>query len=50
MDALGRRNGQIAAKVFLAAGTVKNYASRIMDKLNAESPHHPAACVRVRPR
>ncbi|MEX8518420.1 MAG: response regulator [Leptothrix sp. (in: b-proteobacteria)] len=35
--ALGLSNKQIAAKVFLAEGTVKNYVSRIMDKLHAGS-------------
>jgi len=35
--AQGRSNKQIAAAVFLAEGTVKNYVSRIMDKLHAES-------------
>ena len=34
---LGRSNKQIAATVFLAEGTVKNYVSRIMDKLHARS-------------
>lgn len=33
----GRTNKQIAAAVFLAEGTVKNYVSRIMDKLHARS-------------
>ena len=35
--ALGRSNKQIAATIFLAEGTVKNYVSRIMDKLHARS-------------
>lgn len=35
--ALGKSNKQIAATVFLAEGTVKNYVSRIMDKLHARS-------------
>ena len=35
--ALGKSNKQIAAEVFLAEGTVKNYVSRIMDKLHARS-------------
>lgn len=35
--AQGLSNKQIAAKVFLAEGTVKNYVSRIMDKLHAGS-------------
>lgn len=33
----GKSNKQIAATVFLAEGTVKNYVSRIMDKLHAGS-------------
>jgi DNA-binding NarL/FixJ family response regulator len=33
----GLSNKQIAATVFLAEGTVKNYVSRIMDKLHARS-------------
>lgn len=35
--AQGKSNKQIAATVFLAEGTVKNYVSRIMDKLHAGS-------------
>lgn len=35
--AQGKSNRQIAAAVFLAEGTVKNYVSRIMDKLHARS-------------
>jgi DNA-binding NarL/FixJ family response regulator len=35
--AQGLSNKQIAATVFLAEGTVKNYVSRIMDKLHAGS-------------
>lgn len=35
--AQGMSNKQIAATVFLAEGTVKNYVSRIMDKLHARS-------------
>ena len=35
--AQGKSNKQIAATVFLAEGTVKNYVSRIMDKLHARS-------------
>jgi DNA-binding NarL/FixJ family response regulator len=35
--AQGRSNKQIAAAVFLAEGTVKNYVSRIMEKLHASS-------------
>jgi DNA-binding NarL/FixJ family response regulator len=33
----GKSNKQIATAVFLAEGTVKNYVSRIMDKLHAHS-------------
>ncbi|MEO8096039.1 MAG: response regulator transcription factor, partial [Pseudolysinimonas sp.] len=33
----GQSNRQIAAAVFLAEGTVKNYVSRIMEKLHAHS-------------
>jgi DNA-binding NarL/FixJ family response regulator len=33
----GRSNKQIAAAVFLAEGTVKNYVSRIMEKLHAST-------------
>ena len=35
--AQGKSNKQIAAEIFLAEGTVKNYVSRIMDKLHARS-------------
>lgn len=35
--AQGKSNKQIAASMFLAEGTVKNYVSRIMDKLHARS-------------
>lgn len=35
--AQGKSNKQIATAVFLAEGTVKNYVSRIMDKLHADS-------------
>jgi DNA-binding NarL/FixJ family response regulator len=35
--AQGKSNKQIAAAVFLAEGTVKNYVSRIMDKLHARN-------------
>lgn len=48
--ALGKSNKQIAAEVFLAEGTVKNYVSRIMDKLHAESRYQLAARARARPR
>jgi DNA-binding NarL/FixJ family response regulator len=41
--AQGRSNKQIAAAMFLAEGTVKNYVSRIMDKLHAESRYELAA-------
>ena len=40
--AQGRSNKQIAAAVFLAEGTVKNYVSRIMDKLHASSRYELA--------
>ena len=33
----GLSNKQIAATVFLAEGTVKNYVSRIMEKLHARN-------------
>jgi DNA-binding NarL/FixJ family response regulator len=33
----GKSNKQIASMLFLAEGTVKNYVSRIMDKLHANS-------------
>lgn len=35
--AQGKSNKQIAATVFLAEGTVKNYVSRIMDKLHSQN-------------
>jgi len=35
--AAGKSNKQIAAAIFLAEGTVKNYVSRIMEKLHASS-------------
>jgi len=35
--AKGKSNRQIADAIFLAEGTVKNYVSRIMEKLNVES-------------
>lgn len=35
--AQGRTNRDIADKIFLAEGTVKNYVSRIMEKLNVQS-------------
>jgi DNA-binding NarL/FixJ family response regulator len=37
MLATGKSNKDIADRIFLAEGTVKNYVSRIMDKLNAQS-------------
>ena len=33
----GRSNRQIAQALFLAEGTVKNYVSRIMEKLHANT-------------
>ena len=33
----GKNNKQIANAVFLAEGTVKNYVSRIMEKLHANT-------------
>jgi DNA-binding NarL/FixJ family response regulator len=49
--AQGLSNKQIAATVFLAEGTVKNYVSRIMDKLHARSRTELAARVAAqRPR
>jgi DNA-binding NarL/FixJ family response regulator len=33
----GKSNKEIARTVFLAAGTVKNYVSRIMEKLHART-------------
>jgi DNA-binding NarL/FixJ family response regulator len=35
--AQGKSNKQIATAIFLAEGTVKNYVSRIMEKLHASS-------------
>lgn len=46
--AQGRSNKQIASAVFLAEGTVKNYVSRIMDKLHARSRFELAAPVTAR--
>jgi DNA-binding NarL/FixJ family response regulator len=46
--AQGRSNKQIASAVFLAEGTVKNYVSRIMDKLHARSRFELAARVTAR--
>ena len=40
--AQGRSNKQIATAVFLAEGTVKNYVSRIMEKLHASSRYELA--------
>lgn len=42
--AQGKSNKQIATAVFLAEGTVKNYVSRIMDKLHAHSRTELAVC------
>jgi DNA-binding NarL/FixJ family response regulator len=41
--AQGRTNKQIGSAVFLAEGTVKNYVSRIMDKLHARNRAELAA-------
>lgn len=47
----GRSNKNIAETVFLAEGTVKNYVSRIMDKLNVQSRTELAVkAARRRPR
>jgi DNA-binding NarL/FixJ family response regulator len=47
----GRSNKSIAETVFLAEGTVKNYVSRIMDKLNVQSRTELAVkAARRRPR
>jgi DNA-binding NarL/FixJ family response regulator len=47
----GRSNRSIAEAVFLAEGTVKNYVSRIMEKLNAQSRTELAVkAARRRPR
>jgi DNA-binding NarL/FixJ family response regulator len=47
----GRSNRSIAETVFLAEGTVKNYVSRIMEKLNAQSRTELAVkAARRRPR
>lgn len=47
----GRTNKSIAETVFLAEGTVKNYVSRIMDKLNVQSRTELAVkATRRRPR
>ncbi|MBT9502478.1 MAG: response regulator transcription factor [Burkholderiaceae bacterium] len=46
----GMSNKQIAATVFLAEGTVKNYVSRIMDKLHAGSRLELAVRVVARTR
>lgn len=47
----GRSNKNIAETVFLAEGTVKNYVSRIMEKLNAQSRTELAVkAARRRPR
>ena len=47
----GRSNRNIAETVFLAEGTVKNYVSRIMEKLNVQSRTELAVkATRRRPR
>jgi len=46
--AQGRSNKQIAAAMFLAEGTVKNYVSRILDKLHAGSRYELVARVAAR--
>lgn len=47
----GRSNRSIAETVFLAEGTVKNYVSRIMEKLNVQSRTELAVkATRRRPR
>jgi len=47
----GRTNRSIAETVFLAEGTVKNYVSRIMEKLNVQSRTELAVkATRRRPR
>jgi DNA-binding NarL/FixJ family response regulator len=47
----GRSNRNIAETIFLAEGTVKNYVSRIMDKLGVQSRTELAVkAARRRPR
>lgn len=46
--AQGRSNKQIAAAMYLAEGTVKNYVSRILDKLHAGSRYELVARVAAR--
>jgi DNA-binding NarL/FixJ family response regulator len=42
----GMSNRQIAQATFLAEGTIKNYVSRIMEKLHANTRTELAALVR----
>jgi DNA-binding NarL/FixJ family response regulator len=46
----GMSNRQIAAAMFLAEGTVKNYVSRIMEKLHANTRTALAVISSKRPR
>jgi len=46
----GRTNRQIANTLFLAEGTVKNYVSRIMEKLHANTRTELAILSRKQPR
>jgi DNA-binding NarL/FixJ family response regulator len=46
----GRSNKEIADTIFLAEGTVKNYVSRIMEKLHAKSRTELAVKALKRPR
>jgi DNA-binding NarL/FixJ family response regulator len=46
----GRSNKEIADTIFLAEGTVKNYVSRIMEKLHARSRTDLAVKALRRPR
>ena len=49
--AVGRSNKEIANELNLAEGTVKNYVSRIMDKLNVRSRTELAVkAVKTRPK
>ena len=48
--AKGRANREIADAVFLAEGTVKNYVSRIMEKLNVQTRTELAVKALGRPR
>ncbi len=45
----GMSNRQIANALFLAEGTVKNYVSRIMDKLHANTRTELAIMSRKQP-